>query len=160
MVIFVPSISPPEVMANSFSVFKSNGLVDNTSRIFWIFSRFLIASGECWSSWGSWVSCVSLSVSFVTWWVLFFSSEVSFSGFPFRLLTVLCKEGVRWVQKLVTVVVIYFIILSFITKLNECKFRSWKGSQKKKGMGWSAFGRQHNVMKSNLPLSLMRIVYN
>ena len=27
-------------------------------------------------------------------------------------------------------------------------------------MGWSAFDRQHNVMISNLPLSLKRKVYN
>ena len=27
-------------------------------------------------------------------------------------------------------------------------------------IGWSAFGRQHNVMKSNLPLSLKRKLYN
>ncbi len=28
------------------------------------------------------------------------------------------------------------------------------------GMGWSAFGNQNLVMNSNLPLSLMRNVYN
>ena len=28
------------------------------------------------------------------------------------------------------------------------------------GMGWSAFGKQSNIMKSNLPISLKRKVYN
>ena len=31
-----------------------------------------------------------------------------------------------------------------------------KETKRRKGMEWSAFGRQHNVMKSNLPSSLRR----
>ena len=35
-----------------------------------------------------------------------------------------------------------------------------KEIKRRMGMGWSAFGRQYNVMKSNLPLSPRRKVYN
>ena len=50
----------------------------------------------------------------------------------------------------------YYIYLG--QKIGAC--RDYEKEINRIGMGWSAFVRQHNVMKSNLPLLLNRKEYN
>ena len=38
--------------------------------------------------------------------------------------------------------------------------RSWKEIKRRIVIEWNAFGRQHNVMKGNIPLLLKRKMYN